>query len=255
MKKNTIIKRTALMLVTVLTMTMAAAVNVSAKATGLEQAIVNGINASQDEIDISGLNVDPQEAVNTYINLKYKNPELFCVDAKVNCKFSGSTAKSLVLNYTVPKNEIAAQRTAIDAQVDKIVALAAAGKTQEEKAKIVHDYFTANTKYDFSLKSSSVYDLLTGNQGICVSYSHAYKLIMDKLNIPCEMAISTQMQHSWNVVQIDGKWYNVDVTYDVTNGGIGNFLKSDSLFKTTGHTAWVTESGVSCTDTKFDSNF
>ncbi len=71
MKKNTIIKRTALMLATVLTMTMAASVNVSAKTIGLERTIFNGINTSRDEIGISRLNFVPQDAANTYINLKY----------------------------------------------------------------------------------------------------------------------------------------------------------------------------------------
>ncbi len=91
MKKNTIIKRTALMLATVLTMTMAAAVNVSAKAINLDHAIINGINASQNEIAIRGLNVIPQDAANTYINLK----------------------------YTDNKNEIAIQRIAIDTKLNK----------------------------------------------------------------------------------------------------------------------------------------
>ena len=71
MKKNTIIKRTALILATVLTMTMAASVSVSAKAIGLDQVIVNGINASQDEIDISRLNIVSQDAVKTHVNFDY----------------------------------------------------------------------------------------------------------------------------------------------------------------------------------------
>ncbi len=102
------------------------------------------------------------------------------------------------------------------------------------------------------MEADSVYDLLNNKTGICVAYAQAYKMAMAKLNIPCEVTVSTAMAHAWNTVKIDGNWYNVDVTYDVTGGGNSNFLKSDKLFSILGHTGGVNESGISCTDTKFD---
>lgn len=253
MLKNTIIRKAALLLAAVFTTISMATVNVSASVNTLEQTIINGINANKDEIDISSLNIDPQSAVKAFTELKNTDPNLFCVDGKVNCKFSGSKAKSLVVSYDVPKNQISAERTAIDAQVTKIAALAAKGATDAEKAQIVVDYFKANTQYDYSHQCDSVYDVLVNNKGICVGYAQAYKLIMDKLNIPCEMSISKEMEHAWNVIKIDGNWYNVDVTYSLNSKGYDYFLKSDNYFKTAGHSNWVNENGVSCTDTKFDS--
>ncbi len=239
-------------LITLATMALAN-VNAYANTASLEQTILNGVKAHQDEIDISTLNVDPQSAVDAYLSLKNTEADLFCVDNAVNCTFSGNTAKALVVNYVVDKNEIDSQKSAIDSQVAKVVAIANEGKTDVEKAQLAHDYFVNNTEYDYSMTSDSVYDLLVNNKGICISYAQAYKMVMNELGIECEISISNAMAHAWNVVKIDGNWYNVDVTYDVTGGVNSNFLKSDKLFTTIGHYDWVNENGVTCTDTKFDS--
>lgn len=243
----------AAILMTLFAMTFST-VSVRANTAALEQTILNGVRAHQDVIDISSLNVDPQSAVDAYILLKNTEPDLFCVDESVSCSYLGNTAETLVLDYVVPKNEIDQQKKVIDTQIDKIVNIAKEGKTDAEKAKLVYDYFQANTQYDYTMANDSVYDLLSSGKGICISYAQAYKLAMEELNIPCEVSISYSMAHAWNIVKIDGSWYNVDVTYDITgNGGGRNFLKSDSVFKTTGHSNWTNKSSVSCLDTKYDS--
>ena len=62
---------------------------------------------------------------------------------------------------------------------------------------------------------------------------------MRKLNIPCESAVSTSMNHQWNIIKIDGKWYNVDCSlasmcknYNLYNTW---FCKSDKFFEGLGY--------------------
>ena len=64
----------------------------------------------------------------------------------------------------------------------------------------------------------------TGNIGpVCEGYARAFKILCDKLNIPCVLAVgfasstpnSTAESHMWNEVKMeDGKWYAVDVTWN-----------------------------------------
>ena len=42
----------------------------------------------------------------------------------------------------------------------------------------------------------------------------AYKLVLDKLDIGCVLVLSDTMNHCWNMVEIDGSWYHVDITWD-----------------------------------------
>ena len=52
--------------------------------------------------------------------------------------------------------------------------------------------------------------LYESGTGVCRAFAIAYKNILTKLNIPCDVVISKSMKHEWNIVQINGKWYNVD---------------------------------------------
>ena len=42
---------------------------------------------------------------------------------------------------------------------------------------------------------------------------------------------SDREYHAWNIICIDGKWYNCDVTWDVQNENHELFLKNDTDFK------------------------
>ena len=56
---------------------------------------------------------------------------------------------------------------------------------------------------------------------------------MDMLDIPCEIIHSTsEGEHAWNVVQLDGDWYHCDVTFDGGSGehpGYSMFNVPDSI--------------------------
>ena len=67
---------------------------------------------------------------------------------------------------------------------------------------------------------------LEGNTGVdgpvCEGYARAFKVLCDALEIPCVLAeglaavsdTDTPGGHMWNLVQVDGAWYAVDVTWN-----------------------------------------
>ena len=64
----------------------------------------------------------------------------------------------------------------------------------------------------------------------------AYRYLLRKFNIQSEEIISDEMNHCWNYVNIRGRWYHVDVTYDdpVWVGNDGRRLRSNgTLFAET----------------------
>lgn len=117
-----------------------------------------------------------------------------------------------------------------------------------EKVKWVHDYIIINTSYDTTStdipdSSFSPDGVLTKGVAVCQGYAETFQLFMDCLKIKCRLITGTanDISHAWNVVKIDGQWYNIDVTWDdpvVNNqvvGGTDNlvysyFLKPDSIF-------------------------
>ena len=61
---------------------------------------------------------------------------------------------------------------------------------------------------------------IAGTGVVCEGYARAYKVLCDQFGIPCVLIRGTVLQggtrigHMWNGVQIDGKWYLTDVTWD-----------------------------------------
>lgn len=109
-----------------------------------------------------------------------------------------------------------------------------------EKIKIIHDYIIDNTEYDLSVKSNSAYGALINRVSACQGYAAlAYKM-MTEAGIECRIisGIADQEPHAWNIVKLDGLWYNIDCTWDDPVGVFGvnryqydYFLKSNADFK------------------------
>lgn len=86
--------------------------------------------------------------------------------------------------------------------------------TQLQMALAVHDYLITHCAYDESLEKNTSYDLLINNSTVCVGYSKMYMEILTRLGIPCVCVVSYPMEHMWNLVQLEGSWYHVDLTWD-----------------------------------------
>ena len=75
---------------------------------------------------------------------------------------------------------------------------------------------------------------------VCDGYSEAFQLLMNMAGIPCVHVCAYPEDygegHRWNKVQLDGVWYNVDLTWADTNGNRNAFiLRSDAAFQRDGH--------------------
>lgn len=128
---------------------------------------------------------------------------------------------------------ISSDESTISSQVDAITRKIDKSGSRYEQLLQVHDWLTQNNAYNTSANNdipwSALSALSTSYHPVCAGYAKAFKMLCDKLNIPCVLAggmgISDNGQegHMWNCVQMeDGKWYAVDVTWDDPVGGSGN---------------------------------
>lgn len=112
------------------------------------------------------------------------------------------------------------------------------GATRYEQLKNIHDYIAHFTYYDTEAKfSSSALGALVEPGVVCEGYAEAFKLICDRLDIPCvcvfgNLKVEDNSGHMWNYVQMeDGIWYAMDVTWDDTDGKNGREVKYDYFLK------------------------
>ena len=175
----------------------------------------------------------------------YDNPEVFYLNANkmylnIETTTTGSRKKYNVFVSSGNENNYFTDEFSSKAQVDNAinqvrqirnqVISRRTGNTYQD-IKMVHDYLVDNLEYDTSISRPHIYTIygaLINKVCVCEGYARAFKYIMDGLNIPCVMvmgeATNSQGQrenHAWNYVQINGKWYAIDVTWDdpVVYGG------------------------------------
>ncbi len=89
------------------------------------------------------------------------------------------------------------------------------GMSPAEQELAIHDWMIDHTAYDETQQLSSrnhPYGLLVEGKAVCMGYANTFQLFMDLLEIPCLTVTSDT--HAWNLVELDGAWYGVDVTWD-----------------------------------------
>lgn len=89
-----------------------------------------------------------------------------------------------------------------------------------EKIKYVHDYLCLSIDYDYDSfnsnnyggKLQTAYSAIVEYKTVCAGYSRAFAYYMQQLRIPCTVLYSST--HAWNMIEIDGEIYQMDVTWN-----------------------------------------
>ena len=125
----------------------------------------------------------------------------------------------------------------VDSQVASIAdELQLDGESDFVKIKRVYQYMGTHFTYDETLSKFSDYDGLTTGSMVCQGYSLlTYKLLWH-CGVPCRIIVGTSHDeaHGWNIVKLDGVWYNLDTTWDSGEGDTmywDYFMKNEQDFK------------------------
>lgn len=147
------------------------------------------------------------------------------------------TQANKLLAFTVDYLLDAQQLNWVDTQADSIVKeLQLENLTDYAKIKKIYQYMGTNFTYDRTLTKYTDYDGLTTGSMVCQGYALLTYKLMWKSGIPCRIVvgISSNESHGWNIVKLDGKWYNLDTTWDSKDEGTPMywryFLRSNEDF-------------------------
>lgn len=237
---------------------------------GASAAIINGLRNMEKRIDLSAYNISTTDAMDLAAEVADADGEnpYFLSSIWATRDTDDATSTTLVLSYQYTP-EGAAEKRKQDAEEQAVVDAAIAacvteGMSDYEIAKALHDYLALNCEYDMRLYSGDMpllsrtaYGALVNHTAVCSGYALAYQHLMEDAGIPCEYitGMTTSGYHGWNIVQIDGAWYHVDVTWDdpITYREdfvrYDYFLKSDSSMSRD-HLSW--DASHACTSTKYD---
>ena len=139
--------------------------------------------------------------------------------------------------------------SALDKKADAVIGqIITSDMGEYDKVKAIHDWMLNNVRYDTaSSKAATSYTaegLFDTHVAVCDGYSRAFLLLCQRAGLSAVRVTGLAAnssgnteKHAWNQVKVDGKWYNIDVTWDdpVVPDGYGDnrsyeyFLIPDSL--------------------------
>ena len=166
----------------------------------------------------------------------YKNdhPETFWLtnESKYYVTDNSTTVE---FGYSMTPSEILTAKDKFENKIDNILNDLPNGN-DFEKEEYINNCIIDNCKYDDAAAETNeikgnendAYGALVDGNAVCEGYARAFQLLCNKANIDCVMVSGTvdNTNHAWNCVKVDGEWYQIDVTWNDTDGE-KDYLQND----------------------------
>lgn len=257
----------------------------------LYQLLLEGIRDKQGLdgkscIDISALKLSGEEGSpdadmigKVFSRVLFDHPELYYI---TECYNTVPQDEPYVRGFR-PKYISAAQdadaQARFDAAVNTALAQAEGLTDPVEQILALYNYLVRTTvhNYEASFYESPVnlcvtepkeawtaYGALVTGDTVCKGCAMAWKVLMDRIGIPCLVVCKGDESHLWNLVQLDGKWYHIDIfsgnNLQPTLRGqcmYNDFLVTDTVMSK--HGSWFAagkgEPCPACTDERFSAGW
>ena len=173
--------------------------------------IAAGIAARQDSIELDLKDISEINTIYTY--LSRDRTDLFWWNSWSTSYYEENGSYRVVLSptYIYTPQEIEDRVSKIE-QICSEVINNARFSSDYEKVKAAHDFIINRTIYDLSYLQTDISVFLIEGRGVCNGYARTFKYLMDRLGVPVIFLESSD--HAWNLVCVDGKWYQIDTTWD-----------------------------------------
>ena len=212
-------------------------------------AILQGLHDRAQEISLTQLGGVPIEMLSQcYHTVLNDNPDLFYVDNGFSYGYSGSYATLVFPTYRAEYSPADVDR--FHAACASVVAQMPEGRT-EYKYLWLHDWLITHCTYDMTKTRHNAYHALVEGDAVCQGYALAYIALCREAGLEASYISSSDLDHGWNLVKMNGKNYYVDCTWDDPTGcwegycKHTNFLRSRDGMVGTEHdsTDWLTVYG------------
>ena len=150
------------------------------------------------------------------------HPDYFWISGAYGYSYySDNSVASVTMRYSMQGNALKSAKKALEDAIDEML-VGIDGKSDYDKAKLLHDRLALKTEYKFTDHDQTAYGALVEGEAVCAGYARAYQLLLHRAGIDSWTVNGTSkspssgqsVAHAWNTVKLDGKWYYTDVTWD-----------------------------------------
>lgn len=160
-----------------------------------------------------------------------------------DCSASGSASGSgysWTITYIYEYYTTAQEEAQVDSQVRTLLnSLNVSAASDYEKVKAIYDYICANVTYDHAhLNDNSykhqftAYGALVDGTSVCQGYALLFYRLALELGVDARLIAGTSKGegHGWNILELGGRYYNADTTWDAGSTNYTYFLKCPANF-------------------------
>ena len=201
----------------------------SSKEKDVYSLLYKGLSKGSRKIDCKKVKANEEQlnkAIDAVLN---DHPELFWIDNQY--EFTYDTDEGSIedvsfdfFDFANTPDKLQDTKAEFEKAADDILAGAGSQQAMVERERAIHDYICKNTTYDESAPyNQSAYSVIVLHRSVCAGYSRAFQYLMNKAGLTCYYVPGTTKDtsiggedgaHAWNIVCLDGEYYNIDVLWD-----------------------------------------
>lgn len=133
-------------------------------------------------------------------------------------KYTKNSEFYYTITYTVEYYLTADQEIALDTQIGTVLnGLNLSGKTDLEKVTAIYAYLCDKVVYDENATNCfTAYGALLDGKAVCQGYALAMMRLLNAVDVETDVVLGTssEINHMWNVVYVDGEYFLMDATWD-----------------------------------------
>lgn len=168
------------------------------------------------------------------------NPQVFWLANAFSYSNQGSGTILQLYSY-LPENECNLAIDAFSSKVKSIVQSIPSGLSQFDREEYLFQYLINTCSYDSAAvadasrwQAFSAYGAFTTGEVVCEGYSRAMQLLCSYAGLQCVLIRGTSggVGHMWNGININGKWYHLDLTWSDQSVPVYNYFNvSDQVIR------------------------
>lgn len=217
------------------------AFDASTKSAVCVETTANGSYYAEELVDVSSYQMTLSQMERIYFALEADYPMLFWLDDTVGYYLDGFLVSSWYImvepdyaQYSVRNSASQSIQKGILPFLEEIDNAKAKGADAMELELLIHDMIIDEVDYAYNSANNpetaafahSVVGVLDGNSStdvVCEGYAKTFQLLATYAGLESIYAVGMSGTglnmggHAWNLVKINGSWYNIDLTWDDTN--------------------------------------
>lgn len=164
-----------------------------------------------------------KEISKVFFAIELDKPDFFWLASPYSYSITDSGTFSLTLSSNLTYKEMIKRRGQINSVINFVLAGLKKNMSEFERELYIHNYLVKNCVYQEKASKNNdrytIYGCLVEQSAVCEGYKNAFQQLLaycgiESYGVSGSLKDSSNVDHVWNAVKIDGDYYYTDVTWD-----------------------------------------